>query len=117
MEINDIKSLRNKREQLKQAYKQTELQLNAQTHYFSENKFSVLWASLSPVSNLTKDKDGIWGLVQSTVLPALLGKKSVLLTALLPAAELLITKYAVKGIEKLVEKVKKKKETPVDETE
>ncbi len=117
MEINDIQSLRNKREELKQAYKQSEAQLSAQTRYFSENKFSVLWAGLSPISGLSKDNSNIWGLVQSTILPAILGKKSVLLTALLPAAELLITKYAVKGIEKLVEKFKKKKETQVDETE
>lgn len=117
MEIKDIQSLRNKREQLKQAYKQSEIQLSDQARYFSENKFSVLWSGLSPISSLTKDNSSIWGLIQSTVLPLVLGKKSALLTTLLPAAELLITKYAVKGIEKLVEKVKKKKEVPVDETE
>lgn len=106
MEITDLKSLQQKREILRLAHKQTEAELSVQNKYFNENKFTIIWDTVSPFGPGEKNRSRVMGFIKSSILP-MLGTKGMIINAVLPTVENFVSKYAVGGFKKFISKFKK----------
>ncbi|MBC7381962.1 MAG: hypothetical protein H7296_03090 [Bacteroidia bacterium] len=108
MEINNLQDLQQRRAQLRLAHLKTEAELTVQHKYLNENKFSILWDTVSPFGPGEQNRSRVMSFIKSSILP-MLGTKGMILNAILPSVETFVSKYAVKGFKNFISKFKKSK--------